>query len=174
MNTAIGSTLKDIRPRPSATDYTLQMKAAIANDTVFLVRDSAAGADWKRAHDALVRLAKQRAGLDFEEGRSLLAALRSRAHMKLGYGMFYEYVERLFGYSPRLTSEKLRVAEALELLPEMAQALKDGEVCWSGLREVTRVVTPRTEKRVAPSRAGPNREADRAARIGPQAWGQAR
>jgi len=47
----------------------------------------------------------------------LLAALRSAAHAHLGYGSFSEYVERLFGYKPPSTQEKLRVAEALEELP---------------------------------------------------------
>ena len=101
--------------------------------------------DWKRAHEELVRLAKQRAGLDWQEGRSLLSALRSQSHRKIGFASFEEYIERLFGYSPRFTKEKVRVAEALEVLTEMAQALKDGWVCWSALRELTRVATPRTE-----------------------------
>jgi HAMP domain-containing protein len=130
--------------KPSAIDYTLRLKAS-ANDALLEVRDTAAGSDWKRAHHELVRLAKERAGLDWEEGRSLLVALRARAHHKLGCGTFEEYIERLFGYSPRFTNEKLRVAEALEVLTEMAQALKDGQVSWSSLREITRVATPRTE-----------------------------
>ena len=32
---------------------------------------------WRGAHEALLRLAEKRAGLDFEEGRCLLAALRA-------------------------------------------------------------------------------------------------
>ena len=107
-------------------EYALGLKA-VANDSVFEVRDSAAQGDWKRAHDELVRLAKERAGLDWHEGRSLLSALRSQAHRKIGYASFEEYIERLFGYSPRFTKEKVRVAEALEVLTEMAQALKDGK-----------------------------------------------
>jgi hypothetical protein len=69
----------------------------------------------------------------------------SRAHERLGYGGFVEYVERLFGYAPRLTYEKLRVAEALETLPEVMQALRDGAVSWSCVRELTRVATPESE-----------------------------
>jgi hypothetical protein len=68
---------------------------------------------WRRAHEELVRLSTKRAGLDFEEGRWLLRAFRSGAHLELGYGSFHEYTGRLFGYGPRLTQEKLRVAEAL-------------------------------------------------------------
>src|SRR5215203_5896997 len=112
-------------------------------------RDDASGGraqvDWQEAHAALVRLARSRAGLDFDEGLWLLAALRFEAHVRLGYGSFVEYAERIFGYAPRLTREKLRVAESLEGLPELAQALRDGAASWSSLRELTRVATPETE-----------------------------
>jgi len=101
---------------------------------------------WRAAHEALTRLARQRAGLDFEEGTRLLAAQRAGVHARLGYGGFFEYIERLFGYSPRLTHDKLRVAEALKGLPQLAQALRDGAVTWSSVRELTRVATPETER----------------------------
>jgi hypothetical protein len=54
--------------------------------------------NWVQAHAALSRLAQQRAALDAEEGRWLLCAWRSGAHVHLGYGSFAQYVERLFGY----------------------------------------------------------------------------
>jgi hypothetical protein len=108
--------------------------------------DSGSSADWLRAHEALSRLAKQRARADAEEGRWLLAALRSSAHVHLGFGGFAEYVERLLGYKPRSTQEKLRVAEALENLPLIADALEEGVLHWSGARELTRVAVGETEQ----------------------------
>src|SRR4029079_7240907 len=75
----------------------------------------------------------------------LLRALRSEAHLRLGYGSFAEYIERLFRYSPRFTLERLRVAEALEELPEIRTQLSDAKVSWSVARELTRVSTPKTE-----------------------------
>src|SRR3954467_13649831 len=95
--------------------------------------------EWRAAHEALSRLARQRAGLDFEEGTWLLAAQRAGVHARLGYGSFFEYIERLFGYSPRLTHDKLRVAAALKDLPQLAQALREGAATWSSVRELTRV-----------------------------------
>jgi hypothetical protein len=92
-----------------------------------------------------VKLARKRAGLDFEEGRWLLRAFRGKAHARLGYGSFAEYVERLFGYSPRQTQEELRVAEALEDLPKTALELEAGKISFSAVRELTRVATPETE-----------------------------
>jgi len=69
---------------------------------------------WQVAHAALSRLARERAAADAEEGRWLLAAQRSAAHVHLGFGAFSEYIKRLFGYKPRSLQEKLRVAEALD------------------------------------------------------------
>jgi hypothetical protein len=68
--------------------------------------------EWERIHEDLVRLSTTRARLDWEEGQSLLLALRAGVHLHLGFGTFAEYVERLFGYKPRWTEERLRVAEA--------------------------------------------------------------
>jgi hypothetical protein len=101
--------------------------------------------DWVTAHEALSRLARERAAADAEEGRWLLAALRSAAHVHVGFGSFNQYVEHLFGYKPRSTQEKLRVAEALEELPQLARALDGGSLGWSAVRELTRVAVPDTE-----------------------------
>jgi hypothetical protein len=69
----------------------------------------------------------------------LFAALRSAVNLRLGFSSFGEYVERLFGYRPRSTQEKLRVAAALEQLPAMAQVLETGALSWSAIRELSRV-----------------------------------
>ncbi|MEO8180802.1 MAG: hypothetical protein ABI895_18360, partial [Deltaproteobacteria bacterium] len=100
---------------------------------------------WQLAHAALSRLARERAAADAEEGRWLLAAERAAVHVHLGFSGFAEYVERLFGYKPRSTQEKLRVAEALERLPAFSRALSAGELSWSAVRELTRVVVSETE-----------------------------
>jgi 5-methylcytosine-specific restriction endonuclease McrA len=117
-------------------------------DTVTHEGDAGTGdntPDWKLAHDELLRLSHERARIDFVEGHWLVQALRSGAHRHLGYASFSEYIERLFGYSPRWTAEKLRVAEELESLPSISRALTDGELSWSSARELTRVATAETE-----------------------------
>jgi len=111
-------------------------RALLANDT----------GPWVEAHEALKRLARQRAALDAEEGRRLLQALRAAVHEFLGFGSFCQYVEHLFGYKPRTTQEKLRVAEALEGLPRLRGALESGGSSWCAARELTRVVVPETEQ----------------------------
>lgn len=110
--------------------------------------------EWKAAHDALSRLARQRAAADAEEGRWLLRAMRAATHVHLGMGSFVEYCERMFGYRPRTTMEKLRVAEALETLPVLRQALEQGRISWSAVRELTRVAVAATEAEWLESAAG--------------------
>jgi hypothetical protein len=101
--------------------------------------------DWQCAHEKLCELAKTRARLDAAEGALLLDALRAGTHLHLGFGSFTEYIERIFGYKPRWTDERLRAAEALEGLPELAQSLRDGAINWSVARELSRVATADNE-----------------------------
>ena len=96
-------------------------------------------ADWQEADAQLGFLARGRHQLDHETGRALVRALRSRAHEHLGFGSFAEYVERRFGFRPRYTRERLRVALALEDLPLIDEALQEGSITWSAAREITRV-----------------------------------
>src|SRR4051812_12126566 len=56
-----------------------------------------------------------------------------------------DYMERVLGYGPRSAQERLRVARALGTLPELTAALAQGELCYSAVRELTRVATPATE-----------------------------
>src|SRR3954464_15152902 len=118
----------------------------MASVAVVGFEDVRAAVSWRRAHEELVRLSAKRAGLDFEEGRWLLRAFRSGAHRELGYGSFQQYAQRLFRYRPRLTNDRLRVAEALEALPETAEELKAGTLSFSAVRELTRVAVPVTER----------------------------
>jgi hypothetical protein len=100
---------------------------------------------WETAHAVLSRLAQENATAGAEEGRWLLSAFRAATHLHLGFGSFHEYIERLFGYKPRTTQEKLRVAAALEGLPALKAALETGRLSWSAVRELTRVADGKTE-----------------------------
>lgn len=82
---------------------------------------------------------------DAEEARWILVAARARTDRRLGFASFSEYLERLFGYSLRRAREKLRVAQALEVLPETMAALAAGAIHWSCARELTRVAIAETE-----------------------------
>ena len=102
--------------------------------------------DWKAIHHTLLGLARRSGELDWEIGRALLDAERARCHEQLGYGSVYEYADRLLGYAPHTTRERLRVARALEQLPETTAASRAGDVSMSVVKELTRVATPATER----------------------------
>lgn len=101
----------------------------------------------QRVHAALCRIAKLRGPLDAEE----LAALREAKELQLwrdfGHATIYEYLEYVLGHGPRVAQERLRVAEALEDLPKIENALATGTVHYSVVRELTRVASPQTEAR---------------------------
>jgi hypothetical protein len=101
--------------------------------------------EWQTPHAELCRISKRRSGLDYDEGTWLLAAHRCRVHDHLGYASFAEYAHRVLGHGPHETNERLRVAGALEKLPRLSRALREGELPWSALRELTRVATAETE-----------------------------
>src|SRR5215212_6072729 len=101
-------------------------RSSIGTDdgTVDLAETSVA---WREADAQLRRIARRRAGLDAGEARWLLAARRAGTHRQLGFATMLEYIERTLGHGPRAAAERLRVAEALESLPAMRDALAAGD-----------------------------------------------
>ena len=100
----------------------------------------------QRAHEELLGVALARAKLDRHEAHWLIVAYRTQVNRLLGIASFAEYSERVLGHTPRVTEERLRVARALQDLPELAHALENGSLCWTAVRELTRVATPETER----------------------------
>ena len=101
--------------------------------------DVTARVGWREVDRTLRRLAREQGALDRELGAWLLIAERTRVHRELGYGSFFEYVERVLGWGPRWTEERLRVARELETLPKINAALAAGTVSYSVVRDLTRV-----------------------------------
>ena len=99
----------------------------------------------KDADRALRRIAKQRTGLEVDELRWLRIARDAAVHVELGFASFAEYVERVLDYGPRTLADKLRVADALETLPAIADAFAAGKLSYSAVREITRVAKPPVE-----------------------------
>lgn len=76
-----------------------------------------------------------------------LAALKATGlYAKLGSPSIVSYAKEHFGYERATTFECLRVAEALKGLKRLAAAFHAGEICWSALREITRVSTKETQE----------------------------
>ena len=84
--------------------------------------DRAELAPWVVAHEGVLEVARERGRLERREGTSLLLAYREQVHRHLGYGGLAEYTDRHLGYCHRTTVDKLRTAEVLEHLPELARA----------------------------------------------------
>jgi hypothetical protein len=102
-------------------------------------------AGWREADRQLRRIAARRAALDAEEARWLVIARRERVHEQLGYGSFREYVERIRRCCAHAADERIRVADKLVRLPTLLAALSSGDLAFTGVRELSRIVTPRTE-----------------------------
>ena len=100
---------------------------------------------WKQLHATLQGIARRRAALDAEEAACLVRAEAIGIWRRLGYAHMGEYLERELGYAPKVGMERLRVARALVDLPLTAECLAAG-MHYSAVRELTRVMTPATER----------------------------
>ncbi len=103
-------------------------------------------ADWKELHWRLRSLAQQRVALEAEEASYLVEAEDTHLYKRLGYSTMAEYMERELHYGPHAANERLRVARELIDLPLIAEQFRAGELCFSAVRELTRVATRTTEE----------------------------
>jgi hypothetical protein len=101
--------------------------------------------DWKTVDRNLRDIAARRAALDAEEARWLREAERLQIWRQLGMVSALDYMERVLGYAPHAAMERLRVARSLGSLPLLEAALDAGDLCFSAVRELSRVATPGTE-----------------------------
>jgi len=108
--------------------------------------NDASAPDWREIDRELRALAKQYVTLDAEQLRWLREAERVRLWRHVGFVSLFEYLEHVFGYSPRQAEERLRVARKLGALPELTAALDQGELAFSAVRELSRIATPNTER----------------------------
>jgi hypothetical protein len=103
------------------------------------------GGDWRNVDRELRTIARRRAALDADEARWLREAEALQIWRPLGMVSALDYMERVLGYGPRAAQERLRVARALGQLPVLTASLAGGELPFSAVRELTRVVLPATE-----------------------------
>jgi hypothetical protein len=102
-------------------------------------------AEWARVDQKLRGIAARRAALDAEEARLLRYAEEVKLWRAYGFGSLLEYMERAMGYAPHTAAERLRVARAIAELPLVEEALEQGELAHSAVRELSRVAVPETE-----------------------------
>src|SRR5262245_31132068 len=70
--------------------------------------------EWQDVDRELRSIARRQSGLDAELMLALRAAERVRLWREVGCVSMMEYLERVFGYSPRVAQERLRTARKLE------------------------------------------------------------
>src|SRR6478609_7517636 len=110
----------------------------------FEVRGQAAR--FEQLHRRLKRIVKARGALDAQEAAALREAQSTKMWRHYGCSSLVDYMEREMGYTPRAALERLRVANAIEALPVIADAMDQGSLSFSGARELTRIVTPETQQ----------------------------
>lgn len=101
--------------------------------------------DWKELHWQLRSIAQQRVALEAQETSLLLEAEESHLYRRLGYSTMTEYMERELHWGPHAANERLRVARELLALPLIANTFQRGDLCFSAVRELTRVATAENE-----------------------------
>jgi hypothetical protein len=100
----------------------------------------------ERVHRTLKRIVKARARLDLHECAMLREAQKLVIWRAYGCASFVEYMTREMGYTERAAIERLRVAKAIEEVPALGEALNQGDLSFSGARELARVVTNETQE----------------------------
>ena len=100
----------------------------------------------ERVHRNLKRIVKARGALDAQECAALREAQKLMIWRAHGCASLVEYMERELGYTARSAVERLRVAKAIEEVPELGEAMNQGDLSFSGARELSRVITPETQQ----------------------------
>src|SRR5512141_221163 len=99
-------------------------------------RRSVSGERWVEVDNALRGIARRRAALDADEARWLREAQALKIWKPLGMTNAQDYMERILGYGPKAAQDRMRVAQALGELPVLTEALSDGELSFSAVREL--------------------------------------
>lgn len=82
----------------------------------------------------------------WELAACLLAMERSAAFREFHCANAVEYAEQRLGIGAVKAMRLLAVARVLERFPLLSAACRDGKLCWSKLREISRAVDAQTEK----------------------------
>jgi hypothetical protein len=91
-------------------------------------------------------IAKTQRSSEADELTVLCIIDRRKIWRELGHATIIEYIDDVYGYGPKVAYDRLRVARALDALPELRESLANGEASYSALREITRVVTAETQR----------------------------
>jgi 5-methylcytosine-specific restriction endonuclease McrA len=124
-----------------------------------------------RLHKTCYRLRGELASAEWKMAVCLLASVRTKGFRKLGYGTISDYAERALQLSGKKTGMLLSTARALEHLPLLSQAFREGKIGWAKLREIKAVATPETEGQwLEYCRTHQTKDVARKVALSPQSW----
>ena len=92
------------------------------------------------------RIRKSLADSEWKMSLCLLAMVRSGGFRELGYATISEYGERALNLSGKKLAWLLGAARALEYLPILSQAFREGRIGWGKVRALQSLATPETEQ----------------------------
>ncbi|MBA3817575.1 MAG: HNH endonuclease [Deltaproteobacteria bacterium] len=100
---------------------------------------------WQLLDRKLRLVQRHRAAIDFEELGYLVEAQTTHLYRRFGYVSLLEYMERVLAYGPYAAKERLAVAHEIPRFPKLSEKLRTGELCFSAVAALSKVVTAETE-----------------------------
>lgn len=107
-----------------------------------------AGLQGPPLHQAVLETRRQHARSEFELIQALIAVEGTKLHRQMRCATAVDYGSRYLNLEPHKARELLRVGRLLPKFPLLAQVVEEGELHWSKIREITRVITPENEHRL--------------------------
>ena len=99
----------------------------------------------RRLHRALKTELQRLQRLEKGALLSFASIMEGQLYRELGYSSIHAYGRDALGFSERKLSAFVRMAGALERLPETRRAVEAGELPWTKARELVSVATPANE-----------------------------
>jgi hypothetical protein len=100
---------------------------------------------YQRLHAEILSVGKQITALEARECDLFFDAAETGLYRRMGYATIHAYIQGVRGYTHHTATERMRVAYELLDLPQLHEQFNTGELPWTSVRELTRVVTPKTE-----------------------------
>lgn len=107
-----------------------------------------AGLQGPPLHQAVLETRRQHARSEFELIQALIAVEGTKLHRQMRCATAVDYGSRYLNLEPQKARELLRVGRLLPKFPLLAQVVEEGQLHWSKIREITRVITPENEHRL--------------------------
>ena len=93
-------------------------------------------------HDAITHAVRRKRAADHDLALLLRRCVDELLYRDLGYISITQYAEQAHSLGPSKTRALVRLADTMQHIPDLADAVRDGVIPWTKAREVARVITP--------------------------------